>query len=50
MRLDGHVRGHVSGFIDGEFKGVLHGSVDALIESHYQKPDLLQEEDHEDHP
>ena len=50
MRLDGHIRGHVSGFVDGEFKGVLHGSVDALIESHYQKPDLLQEEDHEDHP
>ena len=39
MRLDGHVRGHVSGFIDGEFKGVLHGSVDALIESKRQELD-----------
>ena len=37
MRLDGHIRGHVSGFVDGEFKGVLHGSVDALIESKYQE-------------
>jgi hypothetical protein len=50
MRLDGHVRGHVSGFIDGEFKGVLHGSVDALIESKYQQldlPDTEKEEPHE---
>ena len=46
MRLDGHVRGHVSGFIDGEFKGVLHGSVDALIESKYQVLDTSEEEEH----
>ncbi len=38
MRLDGHIRGHVAGFVDGEFKGILHGSVDALIESKYQEP------------
>lgn len=37
MRIDGHIRGHVSGFVDGEFKGILHGSVDALIESKYQE-------------
>ena len=44
MRLDGHIRGHVSGFVDGEFKGVVHGSMDALIESKYQ--DLtIDEED-----
>ena len=43
MRLDGHVRGHVSGFIDGEFKGVLHGSVDALIESKQQELDETEE-------
>ena len=43
MRLDGHVRGHVSGFIDGEFKGVLHGSVDALIESKRQELDGTEE-------
>ena len=43
MRLDGHVRGHVSGFIDGEFKGVLHGSVDALIESKRQELDETEE-------
>ena len=50
MRLDGHIRGHVSGFVDGEFKGVLHGSVDALIESKYQQldlPDTGKEEPHE---
>lgn len=50
MRLDGHIRGHVSGFVDGEFKGVLHGSVDALIESKYQQldlPDTEKEEPHE---
>lgn len=46
MRLDGHIRGHVAGFIDGEFKGVLHGSVDALIESKYQQPDSADEEEH----
>ena len=46
MRLDGHVRGHVSGFVDGEFKGVLHGSVDALIESKYQELDISEEEEH----
>ncbi|MCF2675918.1 MMPL family transporter [Pseudoflavonifractor phocaeensis] len=46
MRLDGHVRGHVSGFVDGEFKGVLHGSVDALIESKYQELDTSEEEEH----
>lgn len=45
MRLDGHVRGHVAGFVDGEFKGVIHGSVDALIESKYLEPDHSQEED-----
>ena len=44
MRLDGHVRGHVAGFVDGEFKGVLHGSVDALIESKYQELDRSQED------
>lgn len=43
MRLDGHVRGHVSGFIDGEFKGILHGSVDALIESKRQDDDETEE-------
>ncbi|MGI5952807.1 efflux RND transporter permease subunit [Dysosmobacter sp.] len=48
MRLDGHIRGHVSGFVDGEFKGVLHGSVDALIESKHQKPE--PEEEQEVHP
>ena len=50
MRLDGHIRGHVSGFVDGEFKGVLHGSVDALIESKYQQldlPDTGKEDPHE---
>ena len=50
MRLYGHIRGHVSGFVDGEFKGVLHGSVDALIESKYQQldlPDTEKEEPHE---
>lgn len=47
MRLDGHIRGHVSGFVDGEFKGVLHGSVDALIESRRQDPDTLEQEAHE---
>ncbi len=46
MRLDGHIRGHVSGFVDGEFKGVLHGSVDALIESKYQELDTSEEEEH----
>ena len=46
MRLDGHVRGHVAGFVDGEFKGVLHGSVDALIESKYQELDTSEEEEH----
>ena len=46
MRLDGHIRGHVSGFVDGEFKGVLHGSVDALIESKYQELDISEEEEH----
>ena len=46
MRLDGHIRGHVSGFVDGEFKGVLHGSVDALIESKYQELDTSEQEDH----
>lgn len=46
MRLDGHIRGHVSGFVDGEFKGVLHGSVDALIESKYQELDTSEEEAH----
>lgn len=45
MRLDGHIRGHVSGFVDGEFKGVLHGSVDALIESKYQERKLLGEQE-----
>ena len=44
MRLDGHVRGHVSGFVDGEFKGVLRGSVDALIESNYQKLEVEDDE------
>ena len=46
MRLDGHIRGHVSGFVDGEFKGVLHGSVDALIESKYQELDTSEEKEH----
>ena len=46
MRLDGHIRGHVAGFVDGEFKGVLYGSVDALIESKYQKMDASEEEEH----
>ena len=46
MRLDGHIRGHVSGFVDGEFKGVLHGSVDALIESKYQQMDPAEQEEH----
>ena len=46
MRLDGHIRGHVSGFVDGEFKGVLHGSVDALIESKYQDLDTSEVEEH----
>ena len=46
MRLDGHIRGHVAGFVDGEFKGVLHGSVDALIESKYQERDTSEQEDH----
>ena len=46
MRLDGHIRGHVAGFVDGEFKGVLHGSVDALIESKYQQPEPPDEEEH----
>lgn len=46
MRLDGHIRGHVAGFVDGEFKGVLHGSVDALIESKYQEVDTSEQEDH----
>ena len=46
MRLDGHIRGHVSGFVDGEFKGVLHGSVDALIESKYQELDAPEQEEH----
>ena len=46
MRLDGHIRGLVSGFVDGEFKGVLHGSVDALIESKYQELDTSEEEEH----
>ena len=50
MRLDGHIRGHVSGFVDGEFKGVLHGSVDALIESKHQKPEPEQEQEQEVHP
>ena len=45
MRLDGHIRGHVAGFVDGEFKGVLHGSVDALIESKYQEVDTSEQED-----
>ena len=45
LRLDGHIRGHVSGFVDGEFKGVLHGSVDALVESKYQKPDTSEQEE-----
>ena len=47
MRLDGHIRGHVAGFVDGEFKGVLHGSVDALIESKYQERNVEGEEGHE---
>ena len=46
MRLDGHIRGHVAGFVDGEFKGVLHGSVDALIESKYQERNTSEQEDH----
>ncbi len=44
MRLDGHIRGHVSGFVDGEFKGIVHGSVDALIESKYQDLDIDEED------
>ena len=48
MRLDGHVRGHIAGFVDGEFKGVIHGSVDALIESKYQELELP--DDKEDQP
>ena len=46
MRLDGHIRGHVAGFVDGEFKGVLHGSVDALIESKYQELETSDQEVH----
>ena len=46
MRLDGHIRGHVAGFVDGEFKGILHGSVDALIESKYQEPATPEQEEH----
>ena len=46
MRLDGHIRGHVAGFVDGEFKGVLHGSVDAVIQSRYQEPEQPQQEEH----
>ena len=48
MRLDGHVRGNIAGFVDGEFKGVIHGSVDALIESKYQELELP--DDKEDQP
>jgi len=44
MKLDGHVRGHVNAYLDGEFKGVLHGSVDALIESKYQGAAARDEE------
>ena len=46
MRLDFHIRGHVAGFVDGEFKGVLHGSVDALIESKYQELETSDQEVH----
>ena len=48
MRLDGHIRGHVAGFIDGEFKGVVHGSIDALVESKYQVPMEPDETDQEE--
>lgn len=45
MRLDGHIRGHVSGYVDAEIKGVLHGSVDALIESKYQELEVQEDDD-----
>ena len=33
MRLDGHVRGYVSGMVDADFTGLLHGTINAAIES-----------------
>jgi len=45
VRLDGRVRGRVEGYVDGEFKGIIHGSMDALIESgHREKEDGYEEE------
>ncbi len=33
MRLDGHVRGYVSGMVDADFTGLLHGTINAAVES-----------------
>jgi hypothetical protein len=33
MRVDGHIRGYVSGVVDADFNGVLHGTINASVES-----------------
>jgi len=40
MRLDGHVRGYISGVVDADFSGILHGTINASIESGALQPDL----------
>ena len=33
MRLDGHVRGYISGMVDAELSGILHGTINAAVET-----------------
>ena len=33
MRLDGHVRGYIAGVVDGDFSGLIHGTLNAQVES-----------------
>ncbi len=33
MRLNGHVRGYISGMVDANLSGILHGTINAAVES-----------------
>ena len=33
IRLDGHVRGYIAGVVDGNFSGLIHGTLNAQVES-----------------
>ncbi len=33
IRLDGHVRGYIAGVVDGDFSGLIHGTLNAQVES-----------------